>query len=132
VGLICVAAYRGPIIASPPRVPVDSVDPIWRLVIGLGCVPGVIALYFRLTVPETPRFTMDIEGNIQQAMSDIRAVIGGGGGYLDPDAVVHRAEAPRASWSDFCAYFGKWENGRALLGTSWSWFALNVGDRPLW
>jgi PHS family inorganic phosphate transporter-like MFS transporter len=131
VGLICVAAYRGPIIASAPRVPVDSVDPIWRLVIGLGCVPGVIALYFRLTIPETPRFTLDIEGNIQQAMSDIRAVIPGAIRRIDPDA-VHRPESPRASWSDFCAYFGKWENAKALLGASVSWFVLDVSGRPLW
>jgi PHS family inorganic phosphate transporter-like MFS transporter len=111
---------------------VNNVDPIWRLVVGLGCVPGVIALYFRLTIPETPRFTMDIERNIQQASSDIKAVMAGGRGYVDPDAVVHRAEAPRASWSDFCNHFGKWENGKVLLGTSWSWFALDVGGRFPW
>jgi PHS family inorganic phosphate transporter-like MFS transporter len=126
VGLICVAAYHGPIIRSPTLDHVASIDPIWRLVIGLGCVPGVIALYFRLTIPETPRFTMDIERNIQQASADIKAVMAGGNGYVDPDATIHRVEAPRASWSDFWAHFGKWENGKVLLGTSWSWFALDV------
>ncbi|EKM78132.1 hypothetical protein AGABI1DRAFT_76554 [Agaricus bisporus var. burnettii JB137-S8] len=126
IGLICVSAYRNSILASTTTIHVESIDPIWRLVVGLGCVPGVIALYFRLTIPETPRFTMDIERNIQQASSDIRAVMAGQSGHVDPEATVHRVEAPRASWADFCAHFGKWENGKVLLGTAWSWFALDI------
>lgn len=100
---------------------------MWRILIGLGCVPGCIALYFRLTIPETPRFTMDIERNVQQAASDIEGVLNRGGQFsVDPDAVVQRAVAPRASWADFRAYFGRWENGKVLFGTAYSWFALDV------
>ncbi|KAK0487091.1 phosphate transporter [Armillaria novae-zelandiae] len=89
-----------------------TVDFIWRLLIGIGCVPGVIALYFRLTIPETPRFTMDIERNIQQASADI---------HQRP----HRKH-PKASWSDFFYYFGQWKNGKILIGTAYSWFALDI------
>ncbi|KAK3379920.1 high affinity inorganic phosphate transporter [Lasiosphaeria ovina] len=32
-----------------------SVDKMWRMLIGFGAVPGCIALYYRLTIPETPR-----------------------------------------------------------------------------
>jgi hypothetical protein len=38
----------------------SHIDFCWRLLIGLGAVPGAVALYFRLTLPETPRFTMDV------------------------------------------------------------------------
>src|ERR1700742_81289 len=38
-----------------------SVDIMWRWIIGLGVVPGVIALLFRFAIPETPRFLLDIE-----------------------------------------------------------------------
>ena len=93
---------------------------------GLGCIPGCIALYFRLTIPETPRFTMDIERNVQQASDDIQNVLTTGTFVVNPDAVVQRAEAPRASWADFRRHFSKWENGKVLLGTSYSWFALDV------
>ncbi|KXN71963.1 MFS general substrate transporter [Conidiobolus coronatus NRRL 28638] len=31
-----------------------------------------------------------------------------------------------ASWSDFCQHFGKWENFKVLMGTSVTWFALDV------
>lgn len=37
-----------------------------------------------------------------------------------------RVEAPVATRRDFLNHFGKWENGKVLLGTSWSWFALDI------
>jgi len=96
------------------------------LLIGLGCVPGVIALYFRLTIPETPRFTMDIERNVIQATSDIKDVMAGGRGGNEDESAVQRADVPRATWADFARHFGKWQNGKVLLGTAYSWFALDV------
>jgi len=102
------------------------VDYCWRILIGLGCVPGVIALYFRLTIPETPRFTMDIERNVRQASQDIDNVIAPGQFYVDPDAAVQRVRAPKASRRDFVEHFGKWENFKILFGTAYSWFALDI------
>ena len=104
----------------------NSVDYMWRLLIGLGCVPGVVALYFRLTIPETPRFTMDIERNVKQAAQDIENVLTTGTYHVDPDAVVQRVQAPKASRRDFFAHFSKWENARQLIGCAYSWFALDV------
>ena len=46
--------------------------------------------------------------------------------YRDPDAAVRRIEVPVATWSDFIEYFGKWGNGKVLLATCWSWFAIDV------
>ncbi|KAG6894509.1 hypothetical protein C0992_005791 [Termitomyces sp. T32_za158] len=126
VALITVAAYKQSILGDPSIDKPDHVDEVWRILIGLGCVPGCIALYFRLTIPETPRFTMDIERNIQKASDDIRDVLTTGTFTVDPDAPVHRVNVPKASWTDFRAYFGQWKNGKVLLGTSWSWFALDI------
>ncbi|KDQ57017.1 hypothetical protein JAAARDRAFT_157055 [Jaapia argillacea MUCL 33604] len=125
VAYIVVAAYKDKIIADPfPHL--NHVDYLWRLLIGLGCVPCVIALYFRLTIPETPRFTMDIERNVTQAAQDVENVLSTGTFYHDPDAVVQRVKAPKASRRDFAAYYGKWENFKVLFGTSYSWFALDI------
>jgi len=98
---------------------------MWRLLIGLGAVPGVIALYFRLTIPETPRFTMDIERNIDQASHDIKAVLSGAD-KADEDEFVQRIDAPKASWADFRAHFGQLKNFKIIFGTSYSWFALDI------
>ncbi|KAH0586925.1 hypothetical protein H2248_005759 [Termitomyces sp. 'cryptogamus'] len=121
VALITVAAYHESILANPAHV-----DDVWRILIGLGCVPGCIGLYYRLTIPETPRFTMDIERNVQQASDDIRNVLTTGTSTVDPDAPICRVNAPKATWADFRAYFGQWKNGKVLLGTAWSWFALDI------
>lgn len=126
VSIIVVSAYKSEIINAPfPAA--TPVDYCWRILIGLGCVPGVLALYFRLTIPETPRFTMDIDRNVIQAQRDITNVVATGT-FVEEDAIIlQRAEAPKASLADFRAYFGKWKNGKVLLGTAYSWFALDVG-----
>lgn len=118
-------AFKNNII-NDPFDDLKHVDYCWRILIGLGCVPGVIALYFRLTIPETPRFTMDIERNIKQATQDIDNVIATGQFYVDPDAAVQRVQAPKASRADFMHHFGQWENFKILFGAAYSWFALDV------
>ncbi|KAH8976650.1 hypothetical protein EDB86DRAFT_3184215 [Lactarius hatsudake] len=98
----------------------------WRLLIGLGCLPGVVALYFRLTIPETPCFTMDIERNVKQATQDIDNALTIGQFYVDPDAAVQRIQAPKANRRDFLEHPGKWENFKVLFGAAYSWFALGI------
>jgi MFS transporter, PHS family, inorganic phosphate transporter len=122
IAYIIVAAYKDKIIHDPSN-QLNHVDYCWRLLIGLGCVPGVVALYFRLTIPETPRYTMDIERNVTQASKDIENVLTTGNSEIDPDAVIQRAQAPKASRGDFVAHFSQWQ---VLLGCAYSWFALDV------
>ena len=102
------------------------VDYCWRLLIGVGAVPGAVALYFRLTLPETPRFTMDVERNIKQASSDVDAFLSSGAQSHDHEVGYVKADAPVATRRDFFAYFKKWENGKLFLGCAYSWFALDV------
>ncbi|EJT98359.1 phosphate transporter [Dacryopinax primogenitus] len=122
VATVVVVAYKPYILSSGPQ----AVDYTWRLLIGLGCVPAVIALYFRLTIPETPRYTMDIERNVLQASVDVEQFLANQPYKHDPDAIVQRVQAPRASRRDFIAYFSQWKNGKVLLGTAYSWFALDI------
>jgi len=49
VSLIIVSIYKNPIENGPANVP--DVDRCWRLLIGIGCIPGVIGLYFRQVNP---------------------------------------------------------------------------------
>ncbi|KAG1822007.1 major facilitator superfamily domain-containing protein [Suillus subaureus] len=125
IGIIVVQAYKSEILSStfPCVVPVDY---IWRLVIGLGCVPGVLALYFRLTIPETPRFTLDIERNVAQATADITDVMNPKSHTTDEDVPAQYVAAPKATRADFVAYFSQWKNLKVLIGTSYSWFALDI------
>ncbi|KAI0783637.1 inorganic phosphate transporter [Abortiporus biennis] len=125
VALVTVSAYKSALLNDDPTV-LLHVDYMWRILIGLGCVPGVIALYFRLTIPETPRFTMDIERNVQQATQDVDNFLNSGTYFVDPDAKIERVSAPKASWADFTSYYGRWENLKVLIGCAYSWFALDI------
>jgi MFS transporter, PHS family, inorganic phosphate transporter len=118
-------------ILRDPATDLYHVDYCWRILVGAGCIPGVVALYFRLTIPETPRFTMDIERNVKKACRNIEAVLSANGvtpgvWRMDPEASTERTDAPAASFRDFRNYFGQWKNARVLLGTAYSWFALDV------
>ncbi|BGP16465.1 hypothetical protein JCM10213v2_004467 [Rhodosporidiobolus nylandii] len=126
VAIVCLSAFKSSILNDPANY-AHHVDFVWRLVIGLGAVPGAVALYFRLTLPETPRFTMDIERNVKGAAADVDAFLQTGH-YVHDTPAPNATEfvAPKASWKDFCAYFGQWKNGKVLFGTAYSWFALDV------
>ncbi|KAI0267664.1 major facilitator superfamily domain-containing protein [Gloeopeniophorella convolvens] len=130
VALIAVSVFRNGILHDPPS-NLAHVDYCWRILIGTGCIPGVLALYFRLTIPETPRFTMDIERNVKQACRNIEAVLSANGvepgvWRADPEASTERTDAPKASVRDFIRYFSQWKNGRVLFGTAYSWFVLDI------
>jgi PHS family inorganic phosphate transporter-like MFS transporter len=102
VSVVVVSAFKVQIQNDDPVDPVH-VDFVWRLIIGLACVPATIALYTRLTIIESPRLALNITRNAQQATQDVNAYVTAGSCGFDAEAVRHRAEAPRASRREFVA-----------------------------
>lgn len=112
-----------------------AVDKMWRIIIGFGAVPGCIALYFRLTIPETPRYTFDVSRDVVQGGSDIKAYLNKDLGDAKPDEMARaksivetsaQLEIPKASLGDFWRHYSQWKYGKVLLGTAGSWFFLDV------
>jgi PHS family inorganic phosphate transporter-like MFS transporter len=111
-----------------------AADKMWRVVIGFGAVPGCIALYYRLTIPETPRYTFDVGRDVEKAGADINAYIAGKAeGTVDEITRVRalqeaqqEMEIPKASWKDFFHHYSKWQYAKVLIGTAGSWFLLDV------
>ena len=111
-----------------------AVDKMWRIIIGFGAVPGCIALYYRLTIPETPRYTFDVARDVEKAGEDTKAYIQGRAEGHPDEITRHQAfqnsaqhlDTPKASWKDFIHHYGQWKNGKILLGTAGSWFFLDV------
>ncbi|KIL59340.1 hypothetical protein M378DRAFT_14864, partial [Amanita muscaria Koide BX008] len=60
VAFVVMSAFKHEIITNSQSSPFSlglvqgPVEQMWRLLIGLGCIPAVLGLYFRFTVPETP------------------------------------------------------------------------------
>lgn len=102
----------------------EAVDKMWRTLIGLGAVPGCIALYYRLTIPETPRYTFDVKLDVEMGKGDAEAYLKGKP-EGKPDqlarAVTQREantelKAQKASWSDFFRHYAKPKNAMLLAG----------------
>lgn len=124
IAAIALAAGKNAIIAST-----NNLDVTWRFVIGFGIVPGCIALYWRLTIPETPRYTIDVENSVEAAQRDWIA------GKQDDKDVTDGALATiaqevtasdKGTWIDFCRYFSQTVPLRMLVGTSLAWFLQDI------
>ncbi|OAL47166.1 inorganic phosphate transporter 1-6 /Pi cotransporter [Pyrenochaeta sp. DS3sAY3a] len=112
-----------------------AVDRMWRALIGIGIVPACIALYYRLTIPETPRYTFDVARDVEKANEDAKHYLSGKKGESSPDEImqatarrqsVAQLEVPKASFKDFFRFYGKIKNGKILFGTAMSWLLLDV------
>lgn len=111
-----------------------DVDTMWRVVLGFGGIPGWFALYYRLTIPETPRYTFDVKHNIAKAVADSRRLRSGKRGPARVDEVQQakiKAEMlnyhePPPSIKEFYQYFKDWKHFKVLFGTAASWFLLDV------
>jgi PHS family inorganic phosphate transporter-like MFS transporter len=180
VAILLLLGFKGMIVADA-----RNLDYVWRMLIGLGCVPALVAVYFRMTIPETPRYVLDVENNLYKAENDVNRVIptrnalqsdrdevdarnthsrvhprrnnnalGGGddngplslgqgsgayqknssggaaGGYNSLFSASSKegdhSQVNGGTFRDFCQYFSRWETFKVLLGTSMTWFALDV------
>ncbi|SCU96453.1 LAFA_0G06414g1_1 [Lachancea sp. 'fantastica'] len=142
VALILVAAYKDVLIVADKGSEcgpacAKACDQMWRILVGLGCVPGIIALYFRLTIPESPRYTFDVNNELHKGVADISKFASGEHGNAEAEEIARLERAPtaveqyeiappKASFRDFVTHFGKWKYGKILFGTAFSWFALDV------
>lgn len=72
VALIVVAATRSRVNTDTVR----AVDIMWRWVIGIGVIPGVVASLFRFAIPETPRYLLDIDNDPIKAEFDATTLFG--------------------------------------------------------
>ncbi|KAI8137502.1 major facilitator superfamily domain-containing protein [Fennellomyces sp. T-0311] len=117
VTLIILAIFKGAINAD-----VFNLDYVWRLCIGLGAVPAVATVYLRFTMPESPRYALDVEHDVEAAAA--------AKGQVVSDELARQYTKvdvkQRSHWAEFRAYFGQWKHLKVLLGTSLSWFLLDV------
>jgi PHS family inorganic phosphate transporter-like MFS transporter len=46
-------------------------DMVWRIVIGVGAIPALLAVIARLSIPESPRFILDVNDNANEAIETL-------------------------------------------------------------
>ncbi|KAG0173586.1 Inorganic phosphate transporter pho84 [Apophysomyces sp. BC1034] len=116
VTLIVLAIFKNAINAD-----VMNLDYVWRLCIGLGAVPAVATVYLRFTMPESPRYSLNVN-------RDVEAAAAAKGQEVSEELAKQytKVETKRDHWAEFRAYFSQWKHFKVLLGTSLSWFLLDI------
>jgi len=106
----------------------SAVDKMWRIIIAFGGVPGWFALYYRMTVPETPRYTFDVLCDVEKASNDARRYrYGKQGVTINPVAPVKtwsdikKFKAPRPTLCEILRFFSQRRQVVRLLSTSMAW-----------
>ncbi|MDG6928878.1 MAG: MFS transporter [Nitrososphaerota archaeon] len=94
------------IISLPP-------DMAWRMAVGVGAIPAIAVIYLRRRVPETPRYSLLVRGNAEEA----RKAAGMLGTQISDTAV-------KAREMGVAAFVRKY--ARLLLITGGTWFLLDV------
>lgn len=137
VALIVTAAFKdayhnAPNVEGCDYICQTAADRSWRIIVGVGAIPACFALYYRITIPETPRYTFEVAKDVEKADADIKAYMASKSeGEVDE---VKRARmkkvaspalnVPSASWPDLISHFRQWKNMKILIGTTLSWFFL--------
>ncbi|KAJ1821855.1 hypothetical protein LPJ60_002371 [Coemansia sp. RSA 2675] len=122
---------------------VQNLDYVWRIIIGVGCIPGVSTLYWRLTMTDSERFqhvndhalspsdestTVDAESEkllAQQASTGSASPAPEEPGARETALAIPEEVHPRRI-KTFVQYFSEWRHLKVLLGTSIAWFSLDV------
>ncbi len=99
-----------------------STDVAWRVLLGLGAVPAAAVVYLRSKMPESPRYTAQVQGMRADAARELSAFTG------DPaHALAQGAEpqqpAPRRT--GFRAFIFNRQLLITLIGTAGCWFLLD-------
>ncbi|OAY65010.1 putative inorganic phosphate transporter 1-3, partial [Ananas comosus] len=107
-------------------------DFVWRIVLMLGAVPAAATYYWRMKMPETARFTALVEGNHAKAAADMRKVLDADIAAGEGGQVESSSSSSSPSWNRQNQPYGLFSkefaarHGKHLLGTTTTWFLLDV------
>eukprot|EP00742_Colponemidia_sp_Colp-10_P011009 GILJ01012170.1.p1 GENE.GILJ01012170.1~~GILJ01012170.1.p1 ORF type:complete len:539 (+),score=70.30 GILJ01012170.1:236-1618(+) len=137
VSIIVVASFKSAIYEDTA-----NLDYVWRIVVAIGIIPAALTMYLRSQLPETPRFTMHIQGRTDQAVSDVTQVMNSrtSSSETEPrnESVNRDVSSPlnntvqtpvanqRITIESLRNYFRHYRNWSVLFGTASTWFLLDV------
>lgn len=129
VALIFLSILKGPI--TDDRV---NIDFLWRICLGVGVIPAMLALYFRVTIKESPRYRQLRQERELQEKETEKANNGEALTITVPNITVPNeprtvSSIPiviKANDVTFWEFISKWHNFKILLGCSMSWFTLDI------
>lgn len=115
-----------------------AVDGIWRIVIGSGAIPALLAIIFRFFLFDCGLYSLEVRNKPAVAIMNTQRVYGApsGGGLgnsfqMQNQNGIHPESSPRPmpiqfSKEDLYSYFIRDKNWYYLFGTAMTWFFLDV------
>ncbi len=92
----------------------------WRLMLAFGAIPAIYVVYLRRKLMETPRFSLQVEGNKGAAERAISTITGVGAGSVDQTIT----KVKKLSSKDYMHSLRKYLI--FVLGTTISWFIFDM------
>ncbi|MDA8080240.1 MAG: MFS transporter [Actinomycetota bacterium] len=108
----------GPLFASILLVTGVSHDFAWRVMLGFGAIPAASVIYLRRKIKETPRFTMNVKGDLASTAEAIRWTTG--------KTVDLSASVPHISQNGNRARLSDPRFLKRLIGTAGTWLLMDV------
>lgn len=105
-----------------------AIDGIWRIVIGSGAVPALLAIIFRFFLYDCGLYSLEVKNKPGIALRDTQRIYGATPAAIDLGSPsVMQQNSPQAmpvqfSKDDLYNYFIRDRNWIYLLGTSMTWF----------
>ncbi|TAN22857.1 MAG: MFS transporter [Actinomycetota bacterium] len=108
----------GPLFASILLATGVSSSISWRIMLAFGAIPAASVIYLRRKIKETPRFTMQVKGDIDSTVEAIRWTVGTSAQLPNAsDAVAANDSNSRISDPKFL---------KRLIGTAGTWLLMDV------
>ncbi|XP_030522237.1 probable inorganic phosphate transporter 1-9 [Rhodamnia argentea] len=121
--VVCKAFDRASGHVSPTHPTPHEADIAWRVILMLGAVPAALTFYWRMTMPETARYTALVEQNVLQAAMDMEKVLDVSLRQIVEDQPL--LSTPPPSYPLFSRQFLH-RHGRDLFSCACTWFLLDV------
>ncbi|KAJ7616672.1 major facilitator superfamily domain-containing protein [Roridomyces roridus] len=106
-----------------------QLDSVWRIYTGLILIPAIITIVQRMLMTESTRMkgvqaaredpNLIAQGKVAGINHEAEAPVAGGG-------VPAARAAKAAAWRDARDYFSEWRHMKILIGTTMSWFLLDI------
>ena len=108
----------GPLFASILLASGVSSSISWRIMLAFGAIPAASVIYLRRKIKETPRFTMNVKGDVDSTVEAIRWTVGNSAELpIASDAISNSGNRPRLSDPRFL---------KRLIGTAGTWLLMDV------
>ncbi len=96
-------------------------DVAWRILLGLGAIPAASVIYLRRKIKETPYYSINVKGDVNQTVAAINDIVGTKIKVDENEYGKKNVAKLKTRWYDLFKY----PNNLRLIGTAGSWFLMD-------